>query len=38
VPLPDFADAVKTQRVLHAAIASAREKAPVDIEGVSSVA
>jgi predicted dehydrogenase len=30
-PLPDFADALKTQRVLHAAIASARNRAPVDL-------
>jgi predicted dehydrogenase len=37
MPLPDFADAVQTQRVLHAAIASARDEAPVDIEVVSSV-
>lgn len=28
-PLPDFADALATQRVLHAAIQSAREHAPV---------
>ncbi len=34
VPLPDFADAVKTQRVLHAALVSARDEAPVEIEGV----
>lgn len=34
VPLPDFADALKTQRVLHAALASARDEAPVEIEGV----
>lgn len=32
--LPDFADALKTQRVLHAAIASARNHAPVDVEDV----
>lgn len=31
VPLPDFADALATQRVLDAAIVSARERAPVDI-------
>jgi len=31
VPLPDFADALATQRVLHAAIESARGRAPVDI-------
>jgi predicted dehydrogenase len=32
VPLPDFADALKTQRVLHAAIVSARERGPVAID------
>jgi predicted dehydrogenase len=32
--LPDFADALKTQRVLHAAIASARERAPVNVDEV----
>lgn len=31
VPMPDFADALKTQRVLHAAIQSARHRAPVEI-------
>jgi len=31
VPLPDFADALATQRVLHAAIESAREHVPVAI-------
>jgi predicted dehydrogenase len=31
VPLPDFADALQTQRVLHAAIESARNRAPVDL-------
>ena len=31
VPLPDFADALVTQRVLDAAIQSARNKIPVDI-------
>ena len=31
VPLPDFADALITQRVLHAAIESARHRAPVTI-------
>jgi predicted dehydrogenase len=31
VPMPDFADALKTQRVLDAAIRSARERAPVEI-------
>jgi predicted dehydrogenase len=32
VPMPDFADALQTQRVLHAAIQSARERAPVTID------
>ena len=32
--LPDFADALKTQRVLHAAIASARDRAPVNVDEV----
>ncbi len=32
--LPDFADALKTQRVLHAAIESARNRAPVDVADV----
>ena len=32
VPMPDFADALRTQRVLHAAIQSARERRPVPIE------
>jgi predicted dehydrogenase len=32
VPMPDFADALQTQRVLHAAIESARQRAPVTIE------
>ncbi len=32
VPLPDFADALQTQRVLHASIQSAREGAAVDID------
>ena len=31
VPMPDFADALKTQRVLHAAIESARTHQPVVI-------
>jgi predicted dehydrogenase len=34
VALPDFADALKTQRVLHAAIESARNRAPVDVADV----
>lgn len=29
VPMPDFADALRTQRVLHAAIESARNRTPV---------
>lgn len=36
VPLPDFADALQTQRVLHAAIESARNRSPVvvaDMDG-----
>jgi predicted dehydrogenase len=33
VPMPDFADALKTQRVLDAAIRSARERTPVEIAG-----
>ena len=32
VPLPDFADALQTQRVLQAAIDSAREHRPIQIE------
>jgi predicted dehydrogenase len=31
VPLPDFADALQTQRVLHAAIESARNRAPITV-------
>jgi predicted dehydrogenase len=31
VPMPDFADALQTQRVLDAAIRSARERAPIEI-------
>ncbi len=31
VPLPDFADALVTQRILHAVLDSARHRAPVDI-------
>jgi hypothetical protein len=34
VALPDFADALQTQRVLHAAIASARHRAPVDLADI----
>ena len=33
VPMPDFADALQTQRVLQAAIDSAREHTPVTIPG-----
>ncbi len=32
VPLPDFADALKTQQVLHASIESARQGAAVEID------
>jgi predicted dehydrogenase len=31
VPMPDFADALRTQRVLHAAIESARHRTPVTV-------
>ena len=34
VPLPDFADAYETQRVLEAALLSARERAPIKIAEV----
>ena len=34
VPLPDFADAYETQRVLEAALLSARRRAPVRIAEV----
>ena len=34
VPLPDFADAYETQRVLHAAIESARNRCPVKLSQV----
>lgn len=33
VPLVDFADALRTQRVLDAAIESARNRAPVEVDG-----
>ncbi|MGA9277413.1 Gfo/Idh/MocA family protein [Ilumatobacter sp.] len=36
VPMPDFADALKTQQVLHAAIESARHHAPVPISDITS--
>jgi predicted dehydrogenase len=31
VPMPDFDDALRTQRVLDAAIRSARERAPIEV-------
>jgi predicted dehydrogenase len=31
VPMPDFADALRTQKVLHAAIESARHRSPITI-------
>jgi predicted dehydrogenase len=34
VPIPDFADAYETQRVLHAAVLSARERTPVKLSEV----
>jgi predicted dehydrogenase len=34
VPLPDFADALITQRVLHAAIESARQHTPIHLEEI----
>jgi predicted dehydrogenase len=34
VPMPDFADAFETQRVLEAAILSARERGPVKLSQV----
>jgi predicted dehydrogenase len=34
VPMPDFADAYETQRVLEAALLSARERAPIRIADV----
>ena len=34
VPVPDFADAYQTQRVLHAAIESARNRCPVKLSAV----
>ncbi len=36
VPLPDFADALQTQRVLQAALDSARQHTPVAVAGVRS--
>jgi hypothetical protein len=36
MPLPDFADALQTQRVLHAAIESARNRTPITLAEVSS--
>lgn len=32
VPMPDFADALQTQRVLDAALVAARERHPVDVD------
>ena len=34
VPLPDFADAYQTQRVLHAAIESARQRCPIRLSQI----
>ena len=34
VPLPDFADAYETQRVLHAAIESARHRCPIKLSQI----
>ncbi|MCR4412449.1 MAG: hypothetical protein NUV77_08515, partial [Thermoguttaceae bacterium] len=34
VPIPDFADAYQTQRVLEAALLSAQERRPVKIDEV----
>ncbi len=34
VPLPDFADAYETQKVLHAAIVSARHRTPIKISEI----
>jgi predicted dehydrogenase len=34
VPMPDFADALKTQKVLHAAIESARQRSPITISNL----
>jgi len=34
VPMPDFADAFETQRVLHAAIESARHRCPIKLSDV----
>jgi predicted dehydrogenase len=34
VPMPDFEDALATQRVLHAAIESARQRCPIDIASI----
>jgi predicted dehydrogenase len=38
VPMPDFADALQTQKVLHAAIESARNRAPVPVEAAPATA
>jgi len=34
VPLPDFADAYETQKVLHAAVESARNRCPIKISSI----
>jgi predicted dehydrogenase len=34
VPMPDFADAYETQRVLHAAIESARNRCPIKLSSI----
>lgn len=34
VPLPDFADAYETQRVLHAAVESARSREPISMDSI----
>ncbi|MCX5662582.1 MAG: Gfo/Idh/MocA family oxidoreductase [Planctomycetota bacterium] len=34
VPMPDFADAFETQKVLHAVILSARERTPIKISSI----
>ena len=34
VPLPDFADAYETQKVLHAAIESARNRCPIKLSDI----
>ena len=34
VPIPDFADAYETQKVLHAAIESARNRTPIKLSEI----